>query len=194
MLISALVIVGTIATFGDSVATAVVHLDTVASPTIGVHAYDMSIGPPGPWTPDTTRSGGFTLVMEHCRFLRVTLYNSEGYEQLTIDDISRGHGDSREITAQYALPVYPGLGELWIRPERAGMLRPLDGPPEVHWLGPEAFFVPYHEDTLFVERLRGDEFKIRVSARMEYVGYEEYHRILDSLRVHSVTPGWRPER
>lgn len=193
MLISAFILAGAITTFGDSVATAVVHLDTVSPPTIGAHAYDMSVGPPGPWMPDTTHSGGFTFVREVSRLLRVTLYKCEGSEWLTIDDISLGSGDGRDVKAQYVLHLRSDPRELWTRPKRAGMLRPLARPPEVHWLGPEAFLVPYHEDTLFVENLGGDEFKLRVSARMEYIGYEEYNRILDSLRVHNESPGRKPD-
>lgn len=60
------------------------------------------------------------------------------------------------------------------------MLRPLTDPPGVHWQAPDAFFIPYHEDTLFVRHLGSNRFEIKVSARMEYISNEKYQAIIES--------------
>jgi hypothetical protein len=194
MLALVLIVAGSITTVGDSVATAIIHLDTVATPEIGVDAYYLSVGPPGPRLSHTTLpgdSGDLGSVRLFSRQLRVTLYQCERSEWLTIDDIVLGGGGSRQLTAQYGLRLPPDLGERGICPKRAGVLRPLAGRPTVTWQSPDAFFVPHYADTLFIEHLSGDLFKITARARMDYVTNEEYSRIMDSVRVSIEASGQR---
>ena len=183
MVVFPLILIGAFTITGDSVASAVVRLDRVASPGTGANAYLMSVGPPGPWIPDTTLGGGLTWVRQHARLLRVTLYRQERSAWLTIDDMSLGSGDSREVIAQYRLQLFPGLDELRTRPKRTGVLRPWTRAPSITWLSPNEFFVTGPEDTLFVEHLGGSQFKLMACARMEYVSNQEFDRILDSIRV-----------
>ena len=185
MLLLAIIIVGGITTAGDSVATAVAELDTVASPQLGPYAYSLSVGPLGPWREDSTQAGELTIVRPFASVLRVVQHQCELSEWLTIDDITVADADSRRVQTQYVLSIFPGFGfdKLWIRPKRPGMLRPLTDPPSVHWQDADAFFIPYHEDTLFVRHLSSNRFQITARARMEYITSQEYDRIIDSLRV-----------
>jgi len=188
MIVFDLVIAAAITTIGDSVAITVLDLEPVAEPSIGVHAYAISVGPLGPWEPDTSYVGELTLIRNTARLLRVTLYRCERSEWLTIDDISLQSGDSRSILAQYRFPLFPGLGGLWIRPDRPGLPRPRAGPPSVMWLSASGFFIPYPGDTLFVEHLGGGQFGVTMRACTDYVSSEEYTRIADSLRTHAAEP------
>jgi hypothetical protein len=184
-----LILIGPITVSGDSVATALVTLDSVMAGGIDPYAYFMSVGPPGPCIPDTIRSddGEPFMASAACRRLRVTLYSCERSVWIAIDDILTGRADGRSVTARYNLSIRD-LNDLRVRPKRFRLLRPIGEEPTIIWQSPSAFAMPTREDTLFIEHKDGHEFRIEVRARMDEVTMEEYNRLIDSLKTYPNGP------
>jgi hypothetical protein len=180
-----LVLIGPITVSGDSVATALVTLDSVMADGVDPYAYFMSVGPPGPCIPDTIRSrdGEPFMTSSAFRRLRVTLYSRERSAWMTIDDMLTGRADRRSVAAQYDLSIRD-LDDLRVRPKRFRLLRPIGKDPTIIWQSPSAFVMPTREDTLFIEHKSGNEFRIEVRARMDEVTTEEYNRLIDSLKAY----------
>lgn len=149
---------------GDSVATATVRLRSDTLSCTDPYAYFMSVGPHGPWRPDTTRTDSLTFIRESHHRLRVTFRSCERDRSLAIDVIETGSGDSRRVVARYRL----SLMEILALPGLKGRIGGFSGEsltPEILWSSPRSFVIPTTLGTLCVEHLQGAEFTIAAHVR-----------------------------
>jgi len=129
---------------GEAVASARVELEASRFPLLPANAEWMSLGPRGPWIPDTTSGPPDTASGPRFRVenpthhrLRVTYGSCERSSWLVIDDIVTGRADSRRVSASYELG---NLGGLWdaMRGVRR-VLGPDPPDPPIVWRSPTSF-------------------------------------------------------
>jgi hypothetical protein len=91
---------------GGSVAADTMQLDKGEPPYLSPYAYYMSVGPRRPADPDTSEDTGLFFMRPESQNLRVTLSNCERSWLMTISEIVTRRADTREVIAEYHLPLW----------------------------------------------------------------------------------------
>jgi hypothetical protein len=157
-----------ITTEGNSVVHTDVRMQRSQLPNIVANAEYMSLGPPGPWIPDTTSGPGFHVENPTSHRLRVTLGSSERITWLLIDDVVTGRADSRWVAASYMFSPFDGSGrDLWSAVQKAPRVLGSDpeGPP-ITWISPTSFAWITRSDTLVFEQKADSLFNVTLRARV----------------------------
>jgi hypothetical protein len=139
---------------GNSVLADMMQLRKVEAPYPTPYAYYMSVGPRRPASPDTiegTYKDPYSHLMRPLSYnLRVTLHNCERDWWMTIDEIVTRRADTREVIAEYRLPLHT-ISKLVPGPDM-----------EIFWLNPTSFAWITRGDTVVVEHKGGSEFELTV--------------------------------
>ena len=118
-----------------------IELDGNEALGFSAHAEWMSLGPPGPWIPDTTlvdfgQGQAYRWEDHRLHRLRGTYGRCERSWWMVIDDVVTGRADSRRVSASYLLRSPTG-GQLW---EALGGVRrvyePAPPDPPIIWRSP----------------------------------------------------------
>jgi hypothetical protein len=120
-----------------------IELDGNEALGFSAHAEWMSLGPPGPWIPDTTLvdiQGQLYRLEDHrLHRLRVTYGRCEQSWWVVIDDVVTGRADSRSVNASYLLRSPTG-GQLWKALGEVPRVYEPDPPdPPIVWRTPTSF-------------------------------------------------------
>lgn len=140
---------------GNSVARTDVRMQRSPLPNIVANADYMTLGPRGPWIPDTTTGRGFHVENPTSHRLRVTLGSSETVSWLLIDDVVTGRADSRWVAASYMFsPFDTSTRDLWSALQKAPRIlgSEPDGSP-ISWISPTSFAWITRSDTLVFEQI-----------------------------------------
>jgi len=158
----------TVTTEGNSVARTSARLVRWSGPSIVAQAEFMTVGPPGPYIPDTVAHDGFHVENPVTHRLRVTLGSSEQIRWLLIDDIVTGRADSRRVNASYMFdPFVPSAQALSSALENAPRVLG-DNPewPPITWINPTSFVWITRADTLVFEQKADSIFSVTLRARV----------------------------
>jgi hypothetical protein len=148
---------------GESAASIRIKLGASGLPSFPANAEWMSLGPPGPWIPDTASSTRFRVNSPTHHRLRVTYGSCELSWWMVIDDIETGRADSRWLNASYELRE---LDKLWGALSKVPRVWALPPDPPIVWRSPTSFAWIMRADTLVVEQVAGPVFQLTLKARV----------------------------
>jgi hypothetical protein len=146
----------------------ILQLKPVIDGQLNANADNLSLGPPGPWQPDTLRSkapapvGEVTMIGQYRLRLRVTLSSCERSRWLIIDEIkTRGRADSRSVVSSFRIDLYD-IGQL-ANELGAEVFKFISSAPvdSIVWLSSTQFAWRLWESTVLFERLPKGSYRLQ---------------------------------